>query len=119
MGFFQTSVETRELHKKETLRTRYYRNNFDQVVKALKVICDEEDIQMQHIDKRYGDVYMISQNFEVMVTIIQITPIETSVDFKLNYFSTFGYGRPEKKVVHLYERLDKMLTFKGTVLHVK
>jgi len=119
MSIFQTTIETRELHKKENLRTRYYRNTFEQVIKALKKICEEEDIQMQNVDKRYGDVYMISQNYEVMATILQITPIETSVDFKVNYFSTFGWNKPEKTAVHLYKRLDEMLTFKGTMLHIQ
>jgi len=119
MGFFSNSIETREQHKNEMLRTRYYKNNFDQVEKALRKICSEEDMQLQQVNKRYGDIYICAFDYEVFCTVIQVTPIETSVDFKINYFSTFGFKRPEKKAIHLYERLDKMLIFKGTMLHLK
>ena len=117
MSIFQNSVETRELHKKDTLRTRYYRNSFDQVKKALDQICSEEDMELQNFNKRYGDIYIIADGYEVIAQVIQLNPIETSVDFKINYFSVFGWGKPEKKAVHLYERLGEILSFKGTVLH--
>lgn len=117
MSIFQNNIETRENHRKDSLKTRYYRNSFDQIVKVLKKLCEEEDMEMQNIDKRYGDVYMIGDGFEIMAQIIQITPIETAVDFRINYFSTFGWGRPEKKAVHLYDKLNESLTLRGTQLH--
>ena len=117
MSIFQTTIETRELHKKDKLRTHYYRNNFDQVKKALEQIAEEDNMQVQNVNRQYGDIYIIADGYEVICSVIQITPIETSVDFKINYFSTFGWGRPEKKAIHLYERLDALLSFKGTLLH--
>lgn len=119
MGFFTNSVETREMHKNEKLRTRYYRNNIKQIKGALEKICSEEDMQLQQFDEKWGDIYICAYSFEVFVSVSQISPIESGVDLKVNYFSTFGFNRPEKKVIHLYERLDKMLTFKGTMLHVR
>lgn len=118
MGFFATTVETREVHKREDLRTRYYRNNFTQVEKALRGICDADGMQMQQVNKRYGDIYMIADGYEIFATVLQITPIETAVDLKVNYFATLGLNRPEKKVKHIYAELDKALSFKGTMLHL-
>jgi len=119
MGFFANSVETREQHKNENLRTRYYKNNFEQVKNCLEKICKEEDMQLQQVNKKFGDIYICAYDFEIFATVIEITPIETSVDLKINYFATFGFGKPEKKAIHIYERLNKMLIFKGTMLHLK
>ena len=118
MGFFANSAETRELHKNDKLRTRYYRNGIKQIKSVFEKICSEEDMQLQQYDERWGDIYICAYGFEVFVTVSQISPIESGIDLKVNYFSTFGFNRPEKKIIHLYERLDKMLIFKGTMLHV-
>ena len=117
MGIFQTTVETRELHKKEKLRTHYYRNNFKQIVNAFKEIVEQDNMEIHDVNEQYGDVFLVGDGYEVIASVIQLTPIETSVDFKVNWFATFGLNRPEKKAIHLYEELDKRLTFKGTVLH--
>jgi len=117
MSIFQTSIETRELHKKVALRTHYYRNSFDQVKKALDTIVEEDNMQVQDVNRKFGDIYLLGDGYEVIVSAIQLTPNETSIDFKINYFVTIGWNRPEKKAVHLYARLDQLLHFKGTVLH--
>lgn len=119
MGFFRTSAETREMHKKDELRTHYYRNTFEQVVKAFEKICSEEDIQLQQVNKQFGDLYMCAFDFEVFATVLQITPAETSVDMKINFFSLMGFKKPERKIIHLYQRLDHSLNFKGKSLHKK
>ena len=108
---------SREMHKKEALRTHYYRNNFDAVAEAFKKIAEEENMEIQNIDKKWGEILIIADGYEVIAIVNQITPIETSVDFKINYFVTFGFNRPDKKAIHLYQRLDGLLNFKGVMLH--
>ena len=117
MSIFQNSIETRENHKNPNLRTRYYKNSFNQVKKAMEKICSEEDMQLQQVNERFGEMYICAFGYEVFVTAIEMSPIETSVDFKINYFSTFGWNRPEKKAIHLFERLNKMLIYRGQMLH--
>ena len=118
MSIFSTEVETKEVHKKEQLRTHYYRNNFNDVLNAFNKIAEEDNMEVQHVDKKWGEVYIIANGYEVIAIVNQITPLETAVDFKINYFVTFGFNRPMKRAIHLYERLDSMLNFKGTMLHV-
>ncbi len=117
MGIFQNSCETREHHKKDNLRTRYYRCNFQHVVKAFEKIANEEDIQLQQKNERYKELYLCAYDYEVFVSVVEINPQESSVDLKVNYFSTFGWGKPEKTVNHIYEKLNKILIYKGTSLH--
>ena len=57
MGFFQTTVETRELHKKENLRTHYYRNSFKQILKAFKEIVEQDNMEIYDVNEQYGDVF--------------------------------------------------------------
>ena len=119
MGFFSSSAETREMHKNEKLRTRYYKNGIKQIKNVFEKICNEEDMQLQQFDERWGDIYICSYGYEVFVTVSMISPIESGIDLKVNYFSSMGFNRPEKKIIHLYERLDQMLNFKGTMLHIR
>ena len=118
MGIFQTSVEKRENHKKEALRTHYYKASFKEVVKAIKKIVEEENMVVHEINETYGDIYLIGDGYEVIVQALEISRMETSVDFKVNYFVTIGLNRPEKKAIKLYSLLDKELQFKGTLLHI-
>ncbi len=114
---FSTSCETRELHSDPQLRTRYYRNNFKQVLEVIEKLQKELDFDIRNVDQTHGEVYMISNGFEIIATIIQVTPIETGVDFKVNFFSFIGLGRPKKQAVRLFQALDKELKFKGVALH--
>lgn len=112
MGIFQTTVETRDNHKKEQLRTHYYRNTFKQIVRATEKIVNEEDMIIHNLDENYKELYLIGDGFEIIVSVVEVTPAECAIDFKVNYFSTFGWGRPEKKAIHMFEKYDKNLNLK-------
>lgn len=115
--FFHTTCETRELHSAKELRTRYYRNNFKQCLEALKQLAKQDELDLKNVNEAHGEVYLLGNGFDCIVTMIQVTPIETSIDFKINYFSTIGLGRPKKKAIYFYQFLDKALQFKGVSLH--
>ena len=117
MSIFSTSIETREVHKNENLRTHYYKNNFKDVRKAVEKMVNEEDLQLYDVNERFGDILVCGDGFEIIFSVIQINPIETSVDLKINYFVTIGWNRPLKKAIHVFEYLDSHLNFKGQMLH--
>jgi len=116
-SFFSPSCETRELHSDEVLRTRYYRNNFTQVVEAFKKLSEQMDFDVQNINREHTELYLISNGFDCIVTVSQITPIESGVDLKINVFGAIGFGKPKKRAIELYRGLDKTLQFKGVSLH--
>lgn len=116
-SFFANTCETRELHQDPSLRTNYYRNNFNQVLEALQAIASEEKLEVKNINKIHREIYMLGEGYDIIVTLVEITPVEIGVDFKVNWFSGFGYNRPKKKVAVFYAKLKEKLRFKGISLH--
>jgi hypothetical protein len=116
-SFFRTTCETRELHSDVELRTRYYRNNFDQCLEALKKLATQTSMEIRDVNKTHGEVYLIGNGYDCIVTISQINPIEAGIDLKINFFSTFGFGRPQKRAIAIYKFLNSVLKFKGVALH--
>lgn len=115
--FLSPSCETRELHADPDLRTRYYRNNFQQVVDAFKKLAEDNALEMRDVNQTHKEIYLIGNGFDCIVTVSQLTPIEAGIDFKVNVFSAIGFNRPKKKVLRFYEDLKKLLNFKGISLH--
>ena len=109
--------ETRELHTDPELRTRYYRNNFKQIIEALNTVANENNMEVKEVNEVHKEIYMIGNGFDVIVTVSTITPIEAGIDLKINLFSVMGLGRPKKKALKIYQDLKKILAFKGVSLH--
>ena len=116
-SFFSSTCETRELHADAQLRTRYYRNSFKDVVTAFEKIAQEEQYDLRDVNQTHGEIYLLANGFDMIATVSQITPIESGIDFKINYFGFAGFGRPKAKAVALYKKLDSFLKFKGVSLH--
>lgn len=116
-SYFSPSCETRELHSDPDLRTHYYRNSFKQCAEAFETLSKTGEFDIRNVNPEHGELYVISNGYDIIVTIIQVTPIESGIDFKINFFSFVGLGRPKKRAVSLYKELDKLLKFKGVALH--
>lgn len=116
-SFFSNTCETRELHREPELRTNYYRNNFAQVIEAFQVIAKEQYMEIKNINKTHKEIYLLGDGYDIIVTLVEITPVEIGVDFKVNWFTGFGFNRPKKKVGLIYSRLKELLRFKGISLH--
>ncbi len=117
MSFFSTTCETRELHQDTQLRTKYFRNNFNQCVEGIQKFAAENHLEVRNINPEHGEVYMIGPGFDVIFTIIQTTLIESGIDLKINLFSFTGMGRPKRKALEIYKYLESVLKFKGVSLH--
>ncbi|MBN2541198.1 MAG: hypothetical protein JXB08_06715 [Bacilli bacterium] len=116
-SFFSPSCETREMHVDPALRTHYYRNNFKQVVEGLTKLAEKNNMAVKDINEIHKEIYLIGNGFDCIVTVSQISPIEAGIDFKINFFSAVGFGRPVKKALKLFKDLAEILNFKGIALH--
>ena len=116
-SFQMTSCETRELHPDAQLRTHYYRNSFKDVLAAVQKLAEKAALDVRDINETHGEIYLLGNGFDAIMTVAQITPIESGVDLKINYFSFVGLDRPKKKALELYKNLDALLKFKGVSLH--
>ncbi len=116
-SFFSPRSETKELHAEQELRTRYYRNTFKQCLEAVKAMAEEKNLEVRDVNMEHGEVYLLGFGYDVITTITKVTPIEVGIDFKVNFFTTFGFNRPKNKISELYDALDDRLNFKGVSLH--
>lgn len=116
-SFFLSSAETRELHSSAELRTHYYRNNFKDCLKSIEKMADDFKMDVREVNEHHGEIYLLGNGFDAIITAIQLTPIETGIDIKINYFSFIGLGRPRKRIIEFYKYLDSSLKFKGVSLH--
>ncbi|HOW37616.1 MAG TPA: hypothetical protein PLZ76_01755 [Bacillota bacterium] len=114
--FFASSCETRELHRDEQLRTRYYRNRFEHCQEALETFAKQEGMTVESVDRVHGEIFLIGPRFECIATVSQLTPLETGIDLKVNYPGA-GWGKPKKTVLAIYRHLNSALQFKGVSLH--
>jgi hypothetical protein len=117
ISFFAVSCETREVHRDPDLRTHYYRNSFEHCLKSLREYAEIEGMDVKQVNSTHGEIYLLGNGFDVIVTALQLSPIETGVDLKINYFNVVGMGRPKKRAQSIYKHLDSKLNFKGVSLH--
>lgn len=120
MGFleiFSNNAETRELHTSVELRSRYYKANYKTIKEVIEQRCTELKIGVKHVDDMHGEMFLQTNKYHMIVSIVQVNPIESAVDMKVQTYKIAGMNAPKKLITGMYEFLDSKLTFKGTSLH--
>lgn len=105
---FETSDRAQDL----SLRTHYYRNDYRKVKTALTEAAKAAGFEFSHENDERMEHVLKRKDCEVIVTIITITPIETTVDFTVNTFGLLSFGKGRKVIEELYRELDKRLMLK-------
>lgn len=111
------NVETKELHDHKELRTRYYKSSFRKIKEQLEVFCNDSEIEVKNIDEVHGEMFLQTNKYHMIISMIQVTPIETAVDIKVQTYKVIGMYAPKKLILSMYKYLDSKFTFKGTSLH--
>lgn len=117
LDFFSNNVETSELHKVKDLRTRYYKTNFKKIKEQIEAYSDQKGILVKHVDELHGEMFLQTAKYHMIVSIVQVTPLETAVDMKVQTYKIAGMNEPMKRIIEMYAFLDTKLPFKGTSLH--
>jgi hypothetical protein len=120
MGFFDflsNNAETSELHSVMDLRTRYYKTSYKKVKEQVEAYAEEQNITVKHVNDVHGEIFLQTGNYHMIVSIIQVTPLETAVDMKVQTYKLMGMSLPKKLILQMYAFLNINLTFKGTSLH--
>lgn len=115
--FVKTILETREMHTMTDCRTRYYKTNYNKAKEAILNYANGQNLDVQSVDDAHGEIYIQAKNFHIIAVAIQVTPIETAVDIKVQYYSLVGFNRPKKRIVEMYAFLKENLPLKGISLH--
>ena len=117
LTFFSNNAETRELHTDPELRSRYYKTNFKKVRAVIEKYCDEKGIVVVNVDENHGEMFLQTTKHHMIASIIQVTPLETAVDLKVQTYQLIGRNVPKAKIMKMYSYLNDNLTFKGVGLH--
>lgn len=115
--FFKTTAETKELHAVGALRSRYYKTNYKTAKEAILEYAQSQKLETKHIDDEHKEIYLQGTRYHIMVSVVQINPIETSIDFKVQHYGLIGMNRPMQRIEAFYKFLDTKLPFKGVGLH--
>lgn len=117
LDFTKTLCETKELHVDKDLRTRYYKTSYTKVKEQIERYCQQNILPIENINDEHGEIFIQTAKMHAIVSVIQVTPLETAVDIKVQTYGVFGMHVPRKTVLNIYEHLNKTLTFKGVGLH--
>ncbi len=115
--FLSNNAETSELHQDGGLRSRYYKASFKKVRDVIQEFSTLKDIVILNVDEVHGEMFLQTTKYHMIVSIVQVNPLETAVDVKVQTYQLIGRGVPKNKVLELYDHLNNNLTFKGVGLH--
>jgi len=113
---FMKQCETRDQHFDSSLKSHYYKTSFEKVYNTvLDLINTKDEMAIISQSKEHGEISVQVQNkldAFLIITIIQVRPFETSVDFMISSekFSLTGlYPSLKKVILEMYKELDSKL----------
>lgn len=117
LDFVSNTQETKEMHAKKEFRTRYYRSGYTKTKEAVLAYATKNDYYVRNVNDTHGEIYIQTNKFHMMISIIQINPLETAVDVKTQTYKALGFHKPGKLITEIYTELNNKLAFKGLSLH--
>ena len=111
MSFLSNIAETKELHSVIELRSRYYKTNYRKAKAVITEYVKKINAKVKKIDDVYKEIFIQGSNFHIIVSIVQVSPIETAIDLKVEQYGLAGFNRPVKKINDFYAYLNKELDF--------
>ncbi|MDQ1144791.1 hypothetical protein QE429_001618 [Bacillus sp. SORGH_AS 510] len=116
-GRFKSQLETSDENQDVSLKTHYYKGNFNKIFESVeKLFREDADCQITTVSKEHGEIAVeIKKPFPcfLIVTIVSVKPLETAVDFNISTerFAILGnYPQLKKRVSAYYERLNQIHT---------
>lgn len=112
MSFF----ETRELHRKEELRTHWYQCTYQEAKKAIFAIADELGYGVVDVNDTFHEMLLEGPHV-IVVKITSYNRYEQGIDFNISTKWLLDLGRGKGLVNGLYNHIGKYAKFKGVSLH--
>jgi len=107
---FAKHYETKDSAQDPELVTRYYRNNYRVTKEAVLAKAKNLGFQLRHEDDERKEHLLVSNSGEIIISMVNVTPIETAVDFTINTTGALSFGQGKKIITALYNELNKELT---------
>ena len=113
---FNKNYETSDNHQDEELKSHYYRARYEEAVKAVKDLALSEKATITDENEVYKEILFENNSYSCVCKITDTTPVEMSIDFKIETYSFFSFGKGKKIIASFYKFLDSKLSFKGVGL---
>lgn len=108
----QTHVETKDTHKNETLRTRYYAASPNAMLNWMNDYIQSEGETVRRIDDGRGELSFYGDGWDGLVTIVQVDGGRTAVDLTLNREHRLGVDL-SRIVNRYYEALQQQFPLRA------
>lgn len=115
--YFSNNFETSENHEITTLRSRYYRCRNVEAMEAVKKLASDLNAILRHVDNERHEIIFETRSFSATAMITSPSYTETAIDFQITTYAVFPFGKGVKVIENLYQKLDKILPFKGVGLY--
>lgn len=110
--------QTSETAQKDYLKTRWYKASYDKTKTAIIDLLGEYGLIPEASDDEYGEIFVKSKQFDLIITIFEFGNMETSVDLSLDSKMVFDLGKSKRIINDFYNDLAKKIEFKGVSLHI-
>lgn len=120
MGLFDFASnvsESFETNPDNRLKTHYYKNNYKSIKQIVLNYAKIKKIAIRSEDDAHGEIYLQAGNYHMIVSILQVSPLETAVDIKVQTYRIIGLFKPVKLILNLFSHIDSKANFKGVGLH--
>lgn len=111
--FFSKHCETSDHHADPILKTHYYKTSKANAMAAIEEVMKElPGHRITSVSTEHGELSLqitSPQKAFVVVSVIQVRPIETAVDFSVTYEGLVNLGSSRVVVARLYNILDQKL----------
>jgi hypothetical protein len=114
-------TETTEHHSNPSLQTHYYKTTKDKAIAAVERVMQQSGFTVKRVEQERGEVIAQStsgQKSLLVATIVMVKPFRTAVDFSCSTDTILpsDFGHSKKRILSLYEQLDKELPYIGSGL---
>ncbi len=117
MGFLSAIASTKETHRDNELRTKYYKEKKDQAMESIVGLLKKRNFKNIKKVEQYGEISANGGNYNIMITVVMVRRGETAVDVQINGRGFFRFGKPRKFIIEFYNALNGILTFRGVSLN--
>ena len=108
--------ETRELHKKEALRTHWYACSYNEAKEVIISMANVFGFSIVDINDTYQEILLDGRG-SLVVKVCSFGKYEQGIDFNFDNHHIIDFGAGARFITKLYSYIGSKLRFKGVSLH--
>ena len=108
--------ETRENHRKEELRTRYFISTMENMIDVITATAEYLGYRVLNKNMTYHEIF-IEGDCSMVITVTSFGR-EQGVDINCDTYRFIDFGKGKRRIREFYIELGKRVALKGVGLHV-